>query len=357
MIRPSHRPTWGAALLLCWLAASPAGAELDLYAAEVPVASAAADERTRAFGEALAAVLVKLTGSRAVVDRPGVETVLAQAPGMVQQYRYRTDPAAPEGGARLLWVRFDGNAVQRSVSEQGWQVWREPRPRLLVWLGAERSGRRTLLNPEASPDLARALREQGERRGISVQWPLLDLEDQSRLAPADLWSGFEEAIREASQRYGQGPVLVGRLTAMSGGGWRPEWLLYDRGGVERFAAGRAALPEVLRGGVDRAADLLVARLAPAVPVGGGAQASVSVRLRGIATLSDYAAALQVLAGAPGVSRLSLRNATAGAMDFDVWLAGDARVLTEALSADPRLQREPMPTGPSEADRISFYWLE
>jgi hypothetical protein len=33
------------------------------------------------------------------------------------------------------------------------------------------------------------------------------------------------------------------------------------------------------------------------------------------------------------------------------------MLADALTADPRLQREPVPAGPSDADRIAFYWLE
>ncbi len=347
------RPTL-ALLLLCLL---PAGgwAAVDLYAAEVPVASDAADERNRAIGAALSAVLVKVTGSRAVTSRPGVDGVLAEAPGMVQQYRYRLDPAAPDGGGRLLWVRFDPQAVERAVAGQGWPVWRQARPRLLVWLGADRAGRRSLLSPEAAPELAAALRAQGEARGLAVQWPLMDLEDQARLTPADLWSGFEAAILEASRRYGEGPVLVGRLSARTGGGWRPEWTLYDRGGAQRFAADSGDLAAVLRAGVDQAGDLLAARFGP-VPVAGG-QAPARVRLSGVATLADYAAILQLLGQVPGVSRIALRAAAADTLSFDVWLSGAAGALADALGADPRVQPQPAAPDAAGAAPLAYYWAD
>jgi hypothetical protein len=346
----------GLVLLALLLALLPVAgqAAVDLYAAEVAVAGDAADERNRAIGEALAGVLVKLTGSRSVMSRPGADEILAGAPALVQQYRYRVDPAAEDGGGRLLWVRFDPAAVERAVSAQGWALWRQPRPRLLVWLGADRSGRRALLSPEATPELADALRSQGEARGVTVHWPLMDLEDQARLTPADLWSGFESAIREASQRYGDGPVLVARLSAATGGRWRSAWTLYSRGRVESFDGTTGDLPVVLAAGVDRAVDLLAGRLGPAVA--GGSQALVEVQLRGVDTLRDYADVLELVGRAPGVSRLALRSALPDKLVFDVWLGGEAQALAEVLGADPRLQAESLPPGETGVSRLGYYWL-
>ena len=46
-----------------------------------------------------------------------------------------------------------------------------------------------------------ALRARAAYRGMPLQLPLMDLEDQAGLTPADVWSGYQPGIRQASARY------------------------------------------------------------------------------------------------------------------------------------------------------------
>ena len=328
-------------------------AQVELYAAEVAVQGEDAEERSRAMAEAMQAVLVKLTGTRDVAGRGGFDAIVAAAPGLVQQYRYRVEPVAGDGSpSRFLYARFDSAAVDRVLAEQGWQVWGPPRPRVLVWLTAEQLGQRRFVNPDAAPEVSAALRRAAGIRGIPLQWPLLDLEDQSKLTTADLWGGFEEGIRAASERYGEGPILVGRLKAQPGGDWRPEWVLYDRTGAQAFAGGAGDLPQVLAEGVNLATDLLAGRYGPAPTT--GSSASVRVRVQGIQTLSDYAQALELVGRAAGVNRISLRRAQGELLAFDVWIDGDAASLAEGLSLESQLQR--LPGADPDPGQLSYVWV-
>lgn len=332
----------------------PSLAQVDLYASEVPVTSEATEERHRAIRAALRLVLVKLTGSRNIAGRSGLDEIISVAPDLVQQYRYRVDPqASVETPTRMLWVRFEPVALVGLLNERGWAVWRPPRPRLLVWLVTEKARQRTLLNPDVVPDVRQALLDRAEARGVALQWPLLDLEDQARLTASDLWSGFEPTIREASQRYGDGPVLVGRLRSPRGGSWRPEWTLYDRSGAKDFKGSTATLAQVIGEGVDLATDHLAGRYSPATAT--SELALVRVDIQGIMALTDYASALKLLGQAPGVSRLSLRGATDDLVSFDVWLHGDANDLAVGLGVDGRLRPAATASGLSQ-DRLIFYWV-
>jgi hypothetical protein len=334
----------------------PSLAQVDLFASAVPVTGEDAEERNRAITAALRRVLVKLTGSRHIDSRQGMGEIMAAAPDLVQQYRYQVDPqAGTDLPVRTLLVRFEPGALVGVLNERGWPVWQPPRPRLLVWLATESVGQRSLLNPDVSPGVGQALLDRASARGVPLQWPLLDLQDQARLSASDLWSGFEPNIREASQRYGEGPVLVGRLRSLPGGSWRPEWTLYDRSGAQAFRGSPAAtLGEALGEGVDVASDLLAGRYGPASTASGSA--SVRVEIQGILRLADYASALKLVGQAPGVSRLSLRAAADDLVSFDVWLDGDASDLAVGLGMDGRLRRTVSAASGLDRDRLLYYWV-
>ncbi len=347
-----------ACLLGWWLLVAPGAAVAavdDLYAAEAGVSGEDAEERNRAIAAAFRAVLVKLTGDRMVGARTGVEELVGRAPMLVQQYRYRVaEPAGDAAPARFLWVRFDAAAVDRLLAERSWPVWRAPRSRLLAWLSVEADGRRGLLSAETEPVALQALRERAAQRGVAVQLPLLDLEDQARLTAADLWSGFEEPIRGASQRYGEGPVLVGRLKLLGQGRWQPDWLLLGAEGKQGFSGAPGGLAEILAAGVDEAVDRLAARHAPSVAVSGPAPARVTVS--GVYDLPDYAAVLQVMGAAGGVGRLALRSVSGDTLVFDVWLDGGAAALVDQLGAEPRLRAQPETgLGNGELSRLNYQW--
>lgn len=344
-------------LLLTLTLSSQAMAAVDLYAAEAEVSGEGAEERNRAIGEAFAAVLVKLTGDRQAAARSGAEALSAQAPALVQQYRYRVADAQGEQPAvRYLWVRFDNLAVDRLLAERGWPIWREPRPRLLVWLGLDEGGRRSLSNLDAEPAAALALRERATTRGVPLQLPLLDLQDQASLTAADLWSDFAEGIRGASARYGDGPVLVGRLKFLGKGRWQPEWMLYDRDAAQGFSAAPGSLTEILPAAVDVAADRLAARHAPSVAAGG--PAPVRVTVAGLYDLRDYAAVLDALSQVAGLSRLALRHAAADTLVFDLWSDASPDAVAGELQREYRLQPEPPAADAAMSDMrpLNYRWL-
>ena len=81
-----------------------------LYEAEVAIAGEDPDSRNQAIGEALALVLVKLTGRD---PAPGLAELSAQAPRYVQQFRYRRAVGEDGGAQTRLWVRFDKGGLDR----------------------------------------------------------------------------------------------------------------------------------------------------------------------------------------------------------------------------------------------------
>ncbi len=329
-----------AVLLLLWM--TPVNAALDpgeLYAADVAVEGRDEAERVAAYAEALSRVLVKVVGDRTVATRPVLQPLLAQAPSLVEQYGYRTT----DSGLRL-WVRFAREPIDTALREAGIPVWGGVRPPVLAWVVAESGGSRhllsrggvTLTDDPMVLEAVAALQSEAVRRGLPLRLPLLDLEDQARIQPADVWGDFRERIREASRRYQTEAILTGRM-ARVGGSWHGRWVLYQ-GEQRQEWEGRHADPHmVVAMGVDGASDALAARYARFQEADG--TALFQIRVVGVTTLVDLHDASRYLERLAPMVRLEPVVVEPDAVVFRATVRGGAAALQQAIAGGNRLQQQ------------------
>lgn len=327
----------GLLLLLCFV---PAVAEQpgDLYAAEVAVADEGSEARNAALSKMLADVLVRVSGNAGVAGMPAARDLLGSAPSLVQQYRYRTVEA--EGAvSRYLWARFDQTTIERMMRERGLPVWVQ-RPRVLMWVATERGGRRSLLNLENEPQARAAALARAHHRGMPLQLPLMDLQDQAALTAADLWSGYLSAIRLASARYPHQAILAGRLSARRGGQWQSNWMLIDADGSQEFQAPTLGLDEALEFGLDQTQNLLAGHYAP-MP-GAGGRSGTLVEFSDVYDLAAYGGLIALLGRLEPIGQVALRYVDGDRFVFELQLRGDEQELSRALETSGRLLAQPGP---------------
>ena len=313
----------------------------ELFVEQAPVPDEAAATRNAALTQMLSRVIVRVSGNTGIASQAAAADLLKAAPSLVQEYRYQ---GVDEGGERVryLWARFDQGAVERMMRERGLPVWVQ-RPQVLVWLATERAGQRDLLALDADPPAREALLDRAADRGLPVQLPLMDLEDQAALTPADLWADYVPGIRAASARYPHERILTGRLSAAGGGQWRGVWTLIGPAGSERFQSPAMRLADALRFAVDETQNKLAARYAPMA--GGGASSGVHVRFGGIYDLPRYGALLALLETLEPVRSAALRYVDGDDVVFELQLRGDPQDLPRALEASGRVTRVPVPAAP------------
>lgn len=327
-------------LLLLVLLPWPVAAlgERDLYAAEAQVADEGSATRNAALSGLLGEVLVRVSGNAGIAGQPGARELLDAAPSLVQQFRYRS--AERDGGVvRYLWARFDQPTVERMMRERNLPVWVQ-RSRVLLWLATERGGQTALLNLDNEPQARAALLAQAQRRGMPLQLPLMDLEDQTQLTPADLWSDYQAGIRQASARYPHDLIVTGRLRGQADGRWSGSWSMLDPQGAQGFQVPAQGLPAALAAAVDRVQDLLAARYAP-MPGAGGASVT-RVGFSGVHDLAAYGRLLGLLERLEPVARLALRHAEGDRFMFEFQLRGSAQDLARALAGSGQLIAEAGP---------------
>ncbi len=318
----------------------------DLFVAQTPVTDEDSETRNGALKLMLADVLIRVSGNTGIASQPAARAVLDAAPSLVQQYRYETGQQEGETVERVLWARFEKGSVERMMREQGLPVWSQ-RPRVLLWLATERAAQRALLNLDGEPQAMAALRARAAYRGMPLQLPLMDLEDQAGLTPADVWSGYQPGIRQASARYPHDLIVTGRLQAQSGKRWRGAWTMFGGDGEQTFDTPAQPLDDALAFAVDQIQNLLAARYAP-MP-GAQSASGTLVRFAEVYDLAAYGRLSALLQGLAPVSQVALRDVVADAVYVELRLRGSEDDLQRAL--DTSLELAPDPGGAPQPRRV------
>jgi hypothetical protein len=328
-------------LALCLLLGLPATASAlevgALYRSEVAVETRDRPERQEAFATALDEVLVRITGNRSIAAFPEAQSLRDTAARYVLQFRYRDTPEA-ELPFRIE-VRFDGAALERVLLAQGLPVWGSERPATLMWVAVQDRTQRRLAGAEEGDPARAALQDAARLRGLPLVFPLFDLEDQGRVAFADVAGGFDEAVLAASQRYAADAVVVARALRERTG-WSTRWRLYLGGQAEQWESRGAGLREALEEGVHDLAGRLASRLATSGLSGPGAGTLVAVT--DLDSLGDLARVRDYLSGLAPVQSVRSYRVGAGRVDFLTELRGDARDLERLVRLGSVLEPLPRP---------------
>jgi hypothetical protein len=279
----------------------------DLYAAQVPVSATSSAGLDAAFSQALAAVLVKLTGQRNLPAEPAVQALLANATPLVSQYQV--------AGGGTLRVQFDRAALWRRLDAARLPVWADERPRTLVWLEVPAAPANLTTVPAPDPlaaDLQLVL-DTASSRGLPV----------ALSRPAEASSGVAgdplELARAEAERVGADLVLLGQRLPVAGiAAWR--WTLLD--GTERSEwQGDAAE------GVHRVADRLAARYA----VAAAASSRLRLEVQGVASFADYGRLQAALRSVGVIETLAVASLRDDTIVYELVVRGDASRLRDVLA--------------------------
>lgn len=222
--------------ILVWTHTTMAGSVVDLFAARIDVESQSSRAQSEAARQAMRQVLVKVSGSDDILKDDTIRQQIRSAANYLRGYKFEVE----QGKTRYV-AEFSEQAILRLVRTNGFPVWDSRRPDTLVWLAHELPGslERELLSEASVTDIKAVLETNAQARGVPLDYPLLDLEDVQSLGVFDVWGGFTETVREASQRYGTDLVVAARIYLRAPGQEPPE------------ASGDAAMPDLEDDGYQR----------------------------------------------------------------------------------------------------------
>ncbi len=302
-------------VLLFFSATTHAAKVAGLHSASVMVSDQGDVERQRGLQQALAQVLVKLSGSSSVLVEPQVKQALENPLLYLSQFAYVND----DDGVQRLNAEFDEQAVNDLLLNNSLPLWQAERPSILLWLAIEKANRRQLIGSNSHPQIQAALDRHMQRRGLPYLLPLLDLEDRSLVSVAEVWAGFRDVIRQASIRYSSEATVIARLYPVAGG-WRSHWsLLHPDGSSESWDADGSDEASVLAAGIDKLADHL--GRVYATHIDNTRRATVTLSVNNISGVEDYAKALAYLESLNFVDRVSVQEVRGANTSFVVRYKG------------------------------------
>ena len=330
------------------LFASSISAEVvqNLHSAQVPVTDQSNSALASASQDALAEVLVKVSGSEEVLRHPQIAAALAEARGHVQQYAYARDERSGDG----LYARFefDDSYVNQLLTQARLPLWTANRPRVLVWMVAEIDDVRRFVSLAETPDIAAQMITAFERRGVPIQLPLFDLADATAIAVDDVWEQRGPIIQAASSRYDAENRLVGRAVAISSGQWTGDWsYLYGSHRLDRSSQAPGPVG-FMRDGVALAAEEMASRYAVAPT--GVANDRIRLVVNGVFAFSDYSSIVNWLESLELIEHANVELISGDRVEFGLDAVADAAQLASVIELNDRLQ--PLESMP---DELVYQW--
>ena len=312
-----------------------------LYQATAPVSDESVAKRKPATRQALIQVLIKLTGDRNIAKSGDISGLLEQPDRFVQQFRYqqnqKTDAQGLETGeiVKELWVQFDEATLNNAMRNYGLTIWGKERPSILVWLAHENNNSRRMVSFEESPEYIVMLDQHAAARGVSLLFPLLDLEDSSKLNVSDVWAGFEEPLLNASSRYESDVVLTGKLIQTTATLWESQWTVYNNGAGMSWTSQGELAEIALEEGINELADRLASEYVTSVS--GGTQI-LELAVSEIKSVDDYARALSYLQSIQAVTEVQVKQVKENEVLFEVISHGGISAINKTIALGRTLEQ-------------------
>lgn len=232
-----------------------------LYNGQVFVADQTEQSRQSGVRDALAQVLVKLTGNSSIMSLPGIEEAVRNTDNYVAGVGYKSFPGEPgEAPKTALQVSFSRQAIDHLIRWAKLPVLPSDRPKLLIWIVRDDplSGRQ-FIDSQILPEFTGLFDSLMQERGMPYRLPDFDLEDQLALSVNEAWGLQERAIEAASKRYNaEGWVLLRFFTTATGearGAWM--YRIADARGFDdvRAESSEQLVPLAVNGLVDSLSPL------------------------------------------------------------------------------------------------------
>jgi uncharacterized protein len=325
-----------------------------LYSGQISVADQTDKSRQSGVRDALAQVLVKLTGNSNIMQVPGIQDAVSNTDNYVAGVGYKSLPAElGELPKTELQVNFSRQAIDRLIREAQLPILPSERPKLLIWIVRDDplSGRQ-FVSSQVLPEFTQQLDSLMQQRGMPYSLPDFDLEDQRSLSVNQAWGLQKREIEAASQRYAVDGWALLRFFTTATGEARGTWV-YGVSALRGFNDVRAENSELFATtAVNQLVDSLSAQFTY-IPQTNASE--LVVQINQVDSYADYQAVLAQLQKLELVQSLNVFAVKGDRLFLTLNIEGGVDLLESALVRSGRLTNQT-----SQAARFSgnleFDWI-
>jgi hypothetical protein len=320
-----------------------------LYSQQIPVTNDGEAERNRAFSEAFAAVVVKVSGDPRWLENPAIERAIAQAQNYVEATSYISEsiqlPLEDNTASadtdeeqfytaeqRTISINFAAALIDELLADAGIPVWDGNRPSVLVWMVLQNSaGDREFLTADSNPEIVQVMQDFAAARGLPIIFPVLDYEDRKTLSENVAWNLDEAVISSASERYGADSILAGRLHFTASSELVGLWQFQFQDQADVFDGFDSELQSYLYDPLNRITTQLASYFA-ILPESIDGE-TIRLRIDGIKNLNAYSSLLNYVENLGLVAIVTTAAVDGERIELQLSLVGDARQLYEQIALD------------------------
>jgi hypothetical protein len=326
----------------------------DLYVAEVLVADESSRQLRNGARAGLLQVLVRVSGTLKVEESSLVRSSLRNPSAYYYQYSYETTDQSllvdeSEVNAKILRLHFEPSAIARLLRDANLPIWGNNRPSVLLWVAVSEGQSRRILGEADSSEVVAVLVDQARLRGLPVTFPILDIEDASRVSAAEVWGAFLERIDGASDRYSPDSVLTARIRSEPGDRWSGRWSYRTADAWDSLESAGYTSDELIRGMVNELADELAGRFAL-----GSSRARIRLAVENVENVTQYAAVTRYLEELTPVVSSSIVALEGDVAEFELETEGQYLQLIEIIKLDERLL---LLSQDERNEKLRYRWTE
>jgi hypothetical protein len=303
---------------------------------------------------ALKQVLVKVSGNAQIAEFNESKLLLENPDSLLSQYGYQTLL-----NRRYFTAVFDKQQINQALIDMQQPVWGETRPTTLVWLINDSGNVRQLVSDhmvsqDNDKEIASLFLQQQHNRGISLQFPLMDLEDRLALSISDVSGRFYKPITRASMRYGVEHLVVADLQQLSADKYSLSWQL-----VKSESSGRQSkvlVSDRLRGEKATLITAMVNKIADyyasqyAILENQGEKFSQTIYVDGINSLAQLTQLSSVLESLVAIASFEIVSVKDSLVAVEIKINGGLNSFKNGLFAQPNLQPDL-----SQSETFHFNW--
>ncbi|EWH09983.1 hypothetical protein DS2_10162 [Catenovulum agarivorans DS-2] len=308
-----------------------------LYLGKVAVEGQSYQDRSQAYDQALAQVLVRVTGEQKVLANYNIKQALKQPTEYLVQYSF-----VQENEQLFLQAQFNEKLINQLVKDAGINLWGARRPLTLWWLAVENDKGRRIVS-DSDKQIADSINSQAKLRGLPSILPIMDIEDQMLASVTDVWGRFAQALEPASERYQPEASVFARVYRQSGDAgsvlsqdWIVQLTLVDN--RRKFDAEFivADFEKVWQTMVDWVADTLAKQYA--IKAQQFSASHINITIANVENTGQAVAIQKFLTTISAVDTALIQKVSDQGVEYQLQLLGEAIDVLEALALDNRVEK-------------------
>ncbi|TEW54382.1 DUF2066 domain-containing protein [Psychromonas sp. RZ22] len=290
--------------------------------------------------QALQQVLIKVSGNIDVNKLDESKALTKHISSILSQFGYQQI-----GNARFYYALFDSRKINKALVDMQQPIWGETRPKPLIWLVNEdrQITSEHMINSSQDSSISWGLTKSQLTRGISAQFPLIDLDDSLAIRASDISGRFYQTIANASKRYDAEYFVLANLVKTGDGKSQLKWELVQYNAQSKKS--KVLIKQTNRGSKSYVMSIMLSDIADyyakqfAILENNGEKLTQELNVKNINSLKDLTGLNSLLDGLNAVDSFEIVYISEHQVKVSVTLKGGLMSLKNALNVQTHLQKD------------------